>query len=80
VAAFGDKDVCRFDVPVDDPFGVGRVEPVGYLDAPIKDGFHFHRPTTDTVFQRRTVQIFHHDEGLSVFIADFVDGADVRVI
>ena len=80
VAALGHKNVCRFDVPVDDPFGVGRVEPVRYLDAQIKDGFHFHRTATDAVFQRRTVQILHDDEGLPVLLANLMNGADVRVI
>ena len=35
---------------------------------------------TDAVFQRRTVQILHDYEDLSVLVANFVDGADVRVI
>ena len=80
VAALGNKNVRWFDVPVDDAFGVGSVEPVRYLDAQIKDGFHFHRTATDAVFQRHTVQKFHDDESLPVFLADFVNRANVRVI
>jgi hypothetical protein len=44
------------------------------------DGFRFHRPATDAVFQGRTTQIFHDDEGLPVLFADLVNGADVRRI
>ena len=80
MAALRHKDIRWFDVPVDNAFGVGCVEPVRYLDAQVKDGFHFHRSTTDAVFQRHTVQILHDYEGLSVFLADFVNRADVRMI
>ena len=80
MATLSHEEVCWLDVPVDDPFGVGRVEPVRYLDGQVKNGFDFHRPTADAVFQRRTVQILHCNEGLIVLLSNFVDGADVRMI
>jgi hypothetical protein len=63
IGALRNKNVCWFDVPLNDPFGVDRVVPVRHSDAQNKYGFHFHRPTIDAVFQRHTVQIFHRDEG-----------------
>jgi len=80
VAALRDKEIRWFDVPVDNPFGVCRVEAIGYLDGQIEHGFDFHRTTTDAVFQRRTVQILHDYEDLSVLLANLVNSADVRVI
>jgi hypothetical protein len=65
---------------VDNAFSVSRVEPIRYLDAQVKHGLHFHRTTTDAVFQRRTVQILHDYEDLSVLFANLVNGTDVRVI
>ncbi len=80
MAALGDKNVCRFDVAVDDTFGVSYVEAVRDLDTEIEDGVHFHRPPADAVLQRDTVQILHHDVGLPVFLPDLVNRANVWVI
>jgi hypothetical protein len=50
------------------------------LDTQVKDGLYFQRSVTDAVFQGYAVQEFHDDEGLSIFLADFVNRANVRVI
>jgi hypothetical protein len=80
VAALGHENVCRFDVSVNHPFGMGGVEPVGYLNAQIKHSFDFHWAATDAMFQRHAIQKFHDDEGLPIFLADFVNRANVWVI
>jgi hypothetical protein len=36
--------------------------------------------TRPAATQRRTIQIFHDNEGLPVFFVNFMDGADVRMI
>ena len=64
MAALGHKNICRFDVPMDDSFRVRCVESVRYLDAQVKESFHFHRLTTDAVLERHAVQKFHDDESL----------------
>ena len=73
VAALRDEEIRGFDVSVDDALCVSCVEPVRYLDAQVKDVLHFHRATTDAVFQRRTVQILHDYENLAALLADLVN-------
>ena len=65
---------------MNDAFGVRRIEPIGHLRSQLKDGLHFHRTATDAMFQRNAIQILHDDEGLSPFLANFVNRTDVRVI
>jgi len=49
VAALGDEDVGGFYIPVNYPFGVGRVQPLCDLNAQIEDGFQLHRTATNSV-------------------------------
>ena len=44
MAAFGDEDVGRLDVAVDDPLGVGGFERVGEFRAEFKDSIGRERP------------------------------------
>ena len=41
---------------------------------------HVHGPSRNAVLQRHTVQELHHDIRLTVFLADVINRADVRVI
>ena len=38
------------------------------------------RPAVDAVLQRLALEQLHRDEGPAAVVADFVDGADVRVV
>src|SRR5262249_16406100 len=80
VAAFGDEDVGRLNVAMNDAFGVGGVKRVGDFDADSEDLFGVERASRDAMLQRSAVEILHGDEGLMAVFADFVDGADVRMI
>ena len=80
VSSFGDENVGRLDVPMDDAFGVSRVERVGNLDAYVEERVHFHRATANQVLQGYPVQKLHGDERLTVLFANFVDGADVGMV
>ncbi len=80
VAAFGDKNICRFDVAVHDSFCVRGIQSISELDGQGQQNVNLNRITVDAVLQRLAVEIFHGDESLAVVFADFVDGADVRVI
>ena len=80
VAALGDKNVGRLDVAMDNAFGVRRIECVGDLNRQAQQHFSFEWPAGDTMLQRHTIQKLHGDEGLAVFFADFVNGADVGMV
>ena len=57
-----------------------RVQRIGNLNGEAKEQFKFHRPARDPVLQGHAIQKLHGDEGAPVLFADFVDGADVRMI
>jgi hypothetical protein len=80
VAARGDEKIGGLDVAMDDACGVGGVEAVGNLDAPVEEGFDVERAAGDIVFQRLAVEKFHGDEVAAFEFVNFVDGADVGVI
>jgi hypothetical protein len=80
VSTLGNKDVRRFDVPVDDAFSVSRVERIGNLDRERQNQLHLQRPSSNLLFQRDAVEKLHHDKGLSILLINFMDRADVRMI
>ena len=80
MAALGDEDVRGLDVAVDDALRVGSIESVGYLDRERKQRVSFQRAAGDHVLQREAVEKLHGDEALAFVLADFVDGADVRMV
>jgi len=80
VAAGGDEKIGGLDVAMDDAGGVGGVEAVGNLDAPIEERFDVERAAGDIVFQSLAVEKFHGDEVAAFEFVNFVDGANIRVI
>ena len=40
----------------------------------------FHRTPADPVLQRHSLQKFHDDKGLAIFLADLMNGADIGVV
>ncbi len=80
MAALGDKDVGRLDVPVHDALGVGGIERVCYLDGQRKQRLQVQRSNPDHVLQRLAVQKLHRDESFAVLVVNFVDGTDIRMI
>ena len=80
VAPLGDENIGRLDVPVDDAFRVGGVESVSNFNGNVEQGFEFHGTAHDDVLEGRAVEEFHGDEAPAVLLADFVDGANIRVV
>jgi hypothetical protein len=77
---FGDENVGWFDVAMDDAFDVGGIEGIGNLDGEGENGLGFERSAGDFVFQGDAFRQFHGDEGLTVLLADIMNGTDIRVI
>ena len=80
MSALGYKDVCRFDVPVNNTLGVGCVERVRNLNAQRQHCLHLQRFARNEVLERHAIEKLHGDECLRVLFADFVDGADVGMV
>jgi hypothetical protein len=74
------ENVRRFDVPMDDPFGVGGIEPVGDLDGQVEDFISAQRLSPDAMFERVALQELHGDEAPPFVLVDVIDGADVGMV
>src|SRR5262249_9097163 len=78
VAPFGNEKVGWLDVPVNDSFGMRRIQRVGHFDAEIKQALHAHWAARYGVLEGFPLQILHGDEPPIALLADFINGADVR--
>src|ERR1700722_20717148 len=73
VATLGDKNVCRLDVAMNDPFCMRGFQSVGYLPGQRQNIFHWHRMAAEQVPKRFTFQILHGEEETANFITDSVN-------
>ena len=80
VSALGDENVGGLDVAMDDVLAVRGVERVGDFDGQAEQDVHFERTSGDAVLEGQAVEVLHGDEGLSIFFADVVNGADVGMV
>ncbi len=78
--ALGDENVGGLDVAMDDSFHMRRIESVRNLNPQLQHLLKRQRLAGNAVLQRLTVQELHHDVCLTVFFADVINRADVRVI
>ena len=62
VTPFGYKDICRFDIAMNDAFGVSRIKRISNLYRQRKQPLDFERATRDAMLQRYAVEELHHDE------------------
>jgi len=75
-----DEEVGRLDVAMNDALQVSGVKRVSSLNSEGQSFVERKRLTGDGVLEGLAVQKFHDDERMAVFFADFINGADVRVI
>jgi len=80
VASGSDKDIGGLDVSMDDAFGMRRIERVGNVDGDGEKGIELHGSAGDHVLQSFALEALHGDEGLAIFLADIIDGANVGMI
>ena len=80
MAAIGDENVCRLDVPMNDSLGMCRVQRVGHLDRQRKNLLDLHRMPRHPVLQRHAVEKLHGNERLPILLPNVMNGADIRMI
>ena len=80
MAALGHKYVGRLNVAMDDALAMGSVQGIGDFDGQSDQNILFQRAFRRYDVQGRAVQKLHGDEWLAVFLADFVDRADVGMV
>src|SRR5215472_12252314 len=80
VAAFGHKNIRRLDVSMNYPLNVGSVESVGNLNRQFQRLVKRQRLAGNAMLQRLPIEKFHRDEGLTVLLANLMDGADIGMV
>ena len=74
------EDIRRLDVAMHDPFRMRSIQRIRHLNSQVHHSIGFQRPSRDEVLERGSFQIFHDNEGLAVFLANVVNGADVGMV
>ena len=80
VAAFGDKNVGRLDIAMNDPFGVGCVQRVGHLNTQRQRSRDIERLAADMLAKRLTVEQLHHQKWMARRFTHVVNGANIGMI
>ena len=74
------KNICWFDVAVNNSLRMRRCQSIGNLDPQRQHRFGLQRTSSNTLLQRGAFQEFHCNEGSAVFLANIVNRADVGMI
>jgi hypothetical protein len=80
VSTLGDKNVCRLNVTMNNPFAVSGIEGISNFNGQREDGLDLHWPPGNAMLQSKAVQKLHGDEGLAILLADIVNRANVRMV
>ena len=80
LAALGNEDVCRFDVPMNNPSTVRDGQCVSNLNPPLQCLFGSNRLLFDSVLEGLPFHQFHRDKGLALMLSNIVNRADVRMV
>src|SRR4029077_20525359 len=80
VSAFGDKNVRRLDVAMNDALDVGGIERFCNLNCQRENRLDLHGTPGNTVLQRHPVQKLHSDKRLTVLLTNVVNRADVGMV
>src|SRR5437763_3364551 len=80
MSSFGHENIRRFDVTVNDAFGVRCIQPIGDFNSEREQKIQIQSSSRYVMFQRHSIQNLHRNEGLPLLVVDFVDSADVRMI
>src|SRR5882724_5483263 len=80
MAAFGDENVVRLDIAMDDAFGMGGIKGVCDFDGQREHSFLIQGLTGNAVPQCYTIEELHGDKVRLLLVVDLVDGADIRMV
>ena len=80
VSTFGDENVCRLDVAMDDAFRVRSVKAVGNLDGELEQLIDRQQMRPNQLTERPAFDELHRDERVALVLSYFINCADVRVV
>ncbi len=75
-----DEDVCRLDVAMNNSLLIRGIQRARNLDCQVQEFCRLQGLAGDAMLQGIALEILHHNERLAMVFADFVDGADVRMV
>jgi len=78
--ALGDENVGRFDIAMNDAFGVSGIERVRDFDREGEQHFGFERTSRNAMLQGQSIEELHGNEGMPVVFADVMNGANIGMI
>src|SRR5207245_4613352 len=80
LAARGDKNIGWLDIPMDDPFAVGRLQRACDLSSQPEHLLYRQGLAIHVLFERLTFEQLHDEELLPLVFSHVVNRADVRIV
>ena len=80
MAVFGNKNISRLDVAMNDSLSMGSDESVSNVDGNVEEWFQLQRLTSNPLLQAFPFQLLHHDEGVTVVVLNLINGANVGMV
>ena len=80
LALFGQHQIGGFDVAVNDPLAVSRLQALGGLGGDVDYLVELERAIVDFVLDGPSRDEGHGEKGLSLGLVDFIDGANVGMV
>src|SRR2546430_10038744 len=80
MSTFGNEEFRRFDIPMNDPRRVRRIQRVCNLNRKRQEQICLQRTPGDAMLQHDAIQKLHGDERLLATFADLVNCADVGMV
>src|SRR5208337_4105601 len=80
LASLRDENIGGLDVPMHDALAVRGVERISDLNRQVEQRIDLKRLGFNAMLEGLPLQKLHHDEGLAFVLADFENGANVRVV
>ena len=80
MATPGKENIGWFDIAVNDALGMGCIKGISDLFTDVEKLLGVERIAVQEVFESGAFQIFHGNEGPASVVADFVDGANIRMV
>src|SRR4051794_17335995 len=78
--AFGDENVSRLNIAMNNALAVSGIESVGHLSRQFKQLLKGNRAACQTLFQGLSSHEFHGDEAVAVLLGNIVNSANIGVI
>src|SRR6266852_9981882 len=80
MSTFGNEDVRRLDIPMNDTGRVRHIQRVCDLNRKRQEQICLQRTPGDAMLQHDAVQKLHGNESLAILLPDVVDRANIRMI